>query len=317
MSSTSRADAGSPGSSGSTGSGADAGRLVEIAAAAAVQAGTYLTGRYGSGSATTSKGARHDVVTVADGRAETLIRAALSAACPGGVVVGEEQGESGGTGGAGGAGGAGDGGDATEEAAEEAAGHDVRWYVDPVDGTHNFARGLGMFAVSIGVRVAGRWAGGVVYDPVRGELFTAAGGVLRMNGEPPARAGHGPDPLPMVLTDIPTAGLRDPAEFALFAELLETADVRRIGSSALALAHVAAGRADLAANADVFVWDVAAGRVLVEAAGGGFAGVPGEPGTDRRTGFVAWGPGFEEAGRRLAASLAGAAHLAVRNATDR
>ncbi|MEV4176355.1 inositol monophosphatase [Nonomuraea sp. NPDC049709] len=263
--------------------------LVALAATAAVEAGSLLVTRYGHSVRMRAKSGRHDVVTEADAQAESLIRAMLSASCPDSVIVGEEAGASG-------------------------AG-EVEWYVDPIDGTHNFARGLGLYAVSIGVSVRGEPIGGAVYEPTRSELFTAAEGVLRIDGRPHPLVAE-PDPLPIVLTDIPTPGVRDPAEARLHAELVETADVRRIGSSALALAYVAAGRADLALNADVFVWDVAAGRSLVSAAGGGFAVVPGEPGTESRSGFVAWGPLFAAHGRRLADRLAEFAELAVRNSSN-
>ncbi|MEU0519649.1 inositol monophosphatase family protein [Streptosporangium sp. NPDC006007] len=264
--------------------------LVALAAEAGVRAGRHVIERRRDGVTLRTKGAAHDMVTEIDAEAEAVIRAMLTV----GTVVGEESGVSG--------------------------SGDVRWYVDPIDGTYNFARGVALFAVSIGVEVGGRLVGGVVYDPVRDELFTAVGGELRLNGRllgtdppaplsTPASASAAPDSPPMVLTDIPTAGLRDTAEFELFADLLETTDLRRIGSSALALAWVACGRADLTANADVFVWDVAAGRALVAAAGGGFVGVPGEPGTERRTGFVAWRPGFAGLGGRVAAGLATFAHL--------
>ncbi|MGP3910927.1 inositol monophosphatase family protein [Nonomuraea sp. 10N515B] len=265
-------------------------QLVALAATAAAEAGSLLVTGFGQGAGTRAKSGRHDVVTEADARAEAVIRTVLAASCPDSAIVGEESGTSG-------------------------AG-EVEWQVDPIDGTHNFARGLGLWAISIGVSVRGDPVGGVVYDPVRRELFTAAGGVLRVNGTPVCRSVAPPDPLPVVLTDIPTPGVGDPAEARLHTELVEAADVRRIGSSALALAYVAAGRADMAANADVFVWDVAAGRALVVAAGGGFAGVPDEPGTERRSGFVAWGPLFAAQGRDLADRLAGFAELTVRNASN-
>jgi myo-inositol-1(or 4)-monophosphatase len=265
--------------------------LVALAAEASVRAGRHVIERRGHGVTAKVKGAAHDMVTEIDAEAESLIREMLTV----GTVVGEESGTSG--------------------------SGDIRWYVDPIDGTYNFVRGVPLFAVSIGVQIGERIIGGAVYDPVRDELFTAVNDGLRLNGgllgvDSPAPPAFGspappaaPDSLPMVLTDIPTAGLRDAAEFELFADLLETTDLRRIGSSALALAWVACGRADVTANADVFVWDVAAGRALVAAAGGGFAGVPGEPGTERRTGFVAWRPGFAELGGRIAAGLATFAHL--------
>jgi myo-inositol-1(or 4)-monophosphatase len=262
----------------------EADALVKTAARAAVTAGRDLVRPFRTGVAARAKPGTHghDVVTAADAAAEAMIGRELTAAFPGSVVVGEESG------------GADDEGD-------------VRWYVDPIDGTHNFARGVPLFCVSIGVTVRGAPAGGCVYDPVHDELFTAAGGRFRLNGLPvPARP---PGARAMLLADVPRPGVvPDPAELALFADLLAAADVRRIGSSALALAYVACGRADAAVTADAFVWDVAAGRTLVTAAGGVFAAVPGEPSAVRPGGFAAWRPGSEELG---AAALAGLRGLPV------
>jgi myo-inositol-1(or 4)-monophosphatase len=260
----------------------DSEALISLAARAATEAGRYLAGQFRAGDAARAKAAshRHDVVTQSDAAAEAMIRAALAAGCPGSRVIGEELGAGG------------------EPGAE------VCWYVDPIDGTHNFARGLALFCVSVGVAVGGAMAGGCVYDPVRDELFTAAGGQLRLNGQPvPRRRPAGAGPL-LVLTDIPSAGVAaDPAEHALLADLLDLADLRRIGSSALALAYVAAGRADLAVNADVYAWDIAAGGALVTAAGGGMRTVPTGLRTTRPGGFVAWRPGLASAGGRIARAL--------------
>jgi myo-inositol-1(or 4)-monophosphatase len=234
----------------------------------------------------TAKGSLHDVVTESDALIEKAVTATLTSRFPDSAVSGEETGTSGGGGG-------------------------IRWSVDPIDGTHNFSRGMGLFAMSVGVSVADVLVGGVVFDPTRDEMFTASDGVLRLNGVPVSPASWR-DPLPVVLTDIPTAGQSDPAEWDILEGLNRTMDVRRIGSSALALAYVACGRADLAANADIYEWDVAGGRALVAAAGGGFTGVPGEPGTASRTGFAAWGPSFAAEGRWLAEQLRQIAHLSER-----
>ncbi|WP_433331276.1 inositol monophosphatase family protein [Spirillospora sp. CA-294931] len=267
---------------------ADIARLVESAAEAAVLAGRPLAERFHDGVAAVPKPGTHahDVVTAADARAEAVIRAALTDAWPGSTVIGEESGDG-----------------------REGDPDGVRWIVDPIDGTANFARGVPLFCVSIGVRLPDGTAGGCVYDPVRDESFTGTPDGLRLNGRP-VPAGRPRHAVPLALTDVPRPGVApDPSELALFASLIQAADVRRIGSSALALAYVACGRADVAAGADAFVWDTAAGSALVAASGGGFAGVP-EPSADRPGGFAAWTSEAAALGERVARALEAAHHEA-------
>lgn len=259
--------------------------LIDVAAQAAVDAGRLIRGKFRGPVTASAKGAAHDVVTEVDRAAEELIRAALLAAAPHATVIGEEDGR-----GAGPVSGRDDG---------------PVWAVDPIDGTFNFVRGIPFFCVSIGLRIDGCTAGGCVYDPVHDELFTAADGAAFLNGTrvPAQPAGRAQPPL--VLCDIPNAG-RPPAaaETDLLAALLSAAaDVRRLGSSALALAYVAVGRADLAANADVYDWDTAAGRALVTATGGGYLSHPDPLPTTRQGAFVAWAPQHEMLGRAVGDAL--------------
>ncbi|MBW6436407.1 inositol monophosphatase [Actinoplanes hulinensis] len=259
--------------------------LVDVAAKAAVEAGRFVRSRFRGPAAVTVKEGFHDVVTEVDVAAERMIRSALHDAAPGTFLIGEETGRANGPEG----------------------GPDDRpvWLIDPIDGTYNFVRGIPFFCVSIGLRIDGRTAGGCVFDPVHDELFTAAEGVARLNGaELPVR-GAGPPAAPLVLCDIPNAGGPPAAaETELLAALLSAAaDVRRLGSSALALAYVAAGRADLAANADVFDWDTAAGRALVTATGGGYLSHPDPLPTTRRGSFVAWAPEHAALGRAVGEAL--------------
>jgi myo-inositol-1(or 4)-monophosphatase len=266
--------------------------LLDAAAEAALDAGRMIRDAFGDGPASRtegrSKGAAHDVVTAVDVAAERRIVRALRAAAPGSAVIGEEGGRDGADTGDGGDGGSGS----------------LVWSVDPIDGTYNFVRGIPFFAVSIGLRSGGRPVAGCVYDPIHDELFTATEGAARLNGQPlvPRAVPSGP---PLVLCDIPNAGGPPaPGEAALFGMLLaEAADVRRLGSSALALAYVAAGRAQLAANADVYDWDTAAGRVLATATGCGYRSFPDPLPTDRQGGFVAWAPGHAPLGRRVGEAL--------------
>lgn len=204
-------------------------------------------------------------VTDADIEAETSLRAELRAAVPGSAVVGEEM---------------------PADAPVRDAETDVTWYVDPIDGTHNYLRGLPLACVSVGIVRGGRVVGGCVHDVFRGESFTGGEGVpLKIGGAaPPPVPGAGR--LPLVFTDIPLAGRTDPREADFLRDLVLRADVRRVYTTALALAWLAAGRADLACNLGIKPWDVAAGAALVRAAGGRFTPVGG-PEAVSAPGFVA------------------------------
>ncbi|MFI0454593.1 inositol monophosphatase family protein [Actinomadura sp. 6N118] len=256
--------------------------LVEAAARAARRAGEKLLATFERGVDARAKAGTHthDVVTDADAAAEVMIRAELAEACPGSVVVGEEAGADG----------------------SVEGGPDVRWYVDPIDGTHNFSRGVPLFCVSVGLTIGGEPVGGCVYEPARDEMYTAVRGLLLRNG----RSVEQPSPraVPMVLSDVPRPGTApDPAELELLAELVAAADVRRIGSAALALAYVATGRADMAVTPDAYAWDCAAGRVLVTAAEGTFVALPDPPSAHRPGAFVAWRPELAALGAEVVEAM--------------
>ncbi|MFI6101124.1 inositol monophosphatase family protein [Lentzea sp. NPDC051213] len=183
-----------------------------------------------------------DQVSTADLEVEAFLRQALTGGAPGSAVVGEELG------------------------AEHAK---ITWYVDPIDGTRNFVRGIPLSCISVAAAVDGELVAGCVLDPFRDELFAAAEGVFTVRSGgltiPP-----GTSPRPVVLTDIPLPGSPYSGEMEVLGELMALADVRRIYSTALSLAWVAAGRADAAANLGIHPWDIAAGAVLVRSAGGTF-----------------------------------------------
>ena len=163
----------------------------------------------------------------------------------------------------------------------------VRWYVDPIDGTNNFASGIPFFCVSIGATVADRLVAGVVYDPIRDELFAASGGIATCNGEPILSRGAPGDAEATLITGFPSyepwpqapSGPRDLERLGEMIRSFRT--LRRLGSAALGLAYVAAGRADVAFGISSSPWDVAAGAILVEAAGGTYRAVPRSASSDR------------------------------------
>lgn len=242
-------------------------RLRMAAEDAALEAGILMRGAFETGvAAAESKADFHDLVTEHDRLAEERIRDCLSGAVPGGSFLGEEGGL--------------------------VEGEDVDWYVDPIDGTNNFAAGVPFFCVSIAAVAAGRLVAGVVYDPVRSELFAADLAGARCNGATLVSTGAGDEGSALLCTDFPShrpsefagGGRSDAERFEQFVGSFRT--VRRLGSCALALAYVAAGRADVAFGTSAQPWDVAAGLLLVEQAGGRYR-VRAEAGGEARSAWEA------------------------------
>ena len=196
----------------------------------------------------------HDPVTRYDSACEARIREVILAAFPGSVIVGEEAGESAGSG-------------------------PLTWYVDPIDGTANFARGIPMWAVSIGVARDRELIAGVILDPVADQLFWAdERGAFLVDGraggeEVPLRSrGNTVPERATVALNFPLA--RDLVHFpelalAQFSEVTHRfAQVRGLGSTCIALAWIAAGWIDATISFETNPWDVAAGAYIVRQAGG-------------------------------------------------
>jgi len=148
---------------------------------------------------------------------------------------------------------------------------DSRWIIDPLDGTTNFLHGIPHFAISIALEQKGELVAGIVYDPLRDEMFWAEKGAgayvnrkrLRVSARP--KLGNA-----VFATGIPYAQRRGKKAFmAMLATVMErTAGVRRFGAASLDLAYLAAGRYDAFWEVGLAPWDVAAGIVLVREAGG-------------------------------------------------
>jgi myo-inositol-1(or 4)-monophosphatase len=146
-----------------------------------------------------------------------------------------------------------------------------RWIVDPIDGTTNFAHGLALFCTSIALEVDGRVDVGVVYDPMADELFTAERGQgARLNGRRLSVTSVDTLIDALLVTGFPyTATHEREEQLAIFGRFLHEAQaVRRLGSAALDLCCVAAGRFDGFWEQNLQAWDVAAGALIVEEAGG-------------------------------------------------
>jgi myo-inositol-1(or 4)-monophosphatase len=155
-----------------------------------------------------------------------------------------------------------------------------RWIIDPLDGTVNFAHGFPLFCVSIALEAGGVVEYGVVYDPLREELFEAARGRgAWLNGRPLRVSGVDRLDGALLATGFPyDIRERLPETLARLGRLLAVAQgVRRAGSAALDLAYVAAGRLDGFFEENLKPWDTAAGVLLVTEAGGQVSTFTGEP----------------------------------------
>jgi myo-inositol-1(or 4)-monophosphatase len=230
-------------------------RFLATAIDAAIRAGA-IQRRYFRRSPEVHKKGPIDLVTAADLEVEAEFRRLIASRFPGHSVLGEE-------------GASGDVGRASH-----------RWIVDPVDGTTNFAHGLAFFCVSIALEIDGRIEVGVVYDPVAGELFTAERGEgARLNGMPIRVTPCAVLSDALLCTGFPyNIRERLGRQVEMFAEFLGAARaVRRLGSAALDLCYVAAGRLDGFWEEHLHPWDLAAGVLLVEEAGGRVTRFDGAP----------------------------------------
>jgi myo-inositol-1(or 4)-monophosphatase len=224
-----------------------AGELRELATEAARAAGELLRERFVAGGerATGSKSSPTDAVSAADLAAERAIRELIGARRPGDAILGEEGGET-------------------------QVGEGLRWIVDPLDGTVNFLYGVPQWCVSVAVHDDAGGLAGVVFDPLRDELFAGerGGGSPTLNGEPVTGSSATDLATSLVGTGFAYSSEVRALQAEVVAALLpQVRDVRRMGSAALDLAWTAAGRYDAFYERGVQAWDIAAGVVLCEGAG--------------------------------------------------
>ena len=147
---------------------------------------------------------------------------------------------------------------------------DLQWIVDPIDGTVNYFYGIPIFCVSIALRAEGRLVLGCVYDPMQDECFTAlAGGAVNCNGRPIRVSTR--DTMAQAVVFIGHGRHDGSGEAGIRRFAHVSAQVRKIrilGSAALAICYIAAGRMDAYVEGRISLWDFAAVQVILEAAGG-------------------------------------------------
>lgn len=225
---------------------------LDTARALAVQAGAVVRASYAKlGASDVDEKGRNDFVTVVDHESQRLIVDGLRAAFPDDFIVAEEKLPPG-----------------TNDGRESSG---RRWYIDPLDGTTNYIHAYPHFAVTIALQVDGRMAVGVTYAPLLDETFTAVRGGGAFLNDHPIRVSTLKDENRILLgTGFPFRArhLLD-VYLKSFAHFFHHArGIRRGGSAAMDLAYVAAGRFDGFWEMTLSPWDIAAGTLLIEEAGG-------------------------------------------------
>lgn len=242
--------------------------LLATAVEAVVRAGDLQIARFGQAIEVSKKG-RIDLVTEIDLAVERMFRAMVAERFPDHDVLAEEL------------------GGATERPSGRYC-----WIFDPLDGTTNYAHGLPIFCASLGLEIDGRLEVAAVYDPSRRELFTAERGQGAFLNGRPIRVSRAITLLDSVLVTGFPYNVHDPAAAGpvldLFGEfILRAQAVRRLGSAALDVCYVAAGRMDGFWEERLKPWDVAAGALIVEEAGGRITGIDGGPFDVRQPSLIA------------------------------
>jgi myo-inositol-1(or 4)-monophosphatase len=231
--------------------------MLNFAIQTAREAGQVLADKFGRALQVSNKG-DIDLVTEADLAAERLIVERIRSYHPRHAILTEEAGN-----------------------VKEAGGPDAeyKWIIDPLDGTTNYAHGYPVFCVSVALEHEGRVVVGVVYDPTRDELFAAErGGGATLNGRRMRASETDELNRALVCTGFPY-DVRERGDFARHFRqfIMRAQSVRRDGAAALDLSYVAAGRFEGFYEEGLRPWDVAAGVLLVEEAGGRVTHYDGSP----------------------------------------
>lgn len=257
--------------------------MINIAVRAARRAGDVMIRQMNQlESLEVTEKARNEFVTEVDHRAEQAIVEIIHEYYPDHAILAEERGQQG--------------------------QHEYEWIIDPLDGTTNYIHGFPVFAVSIAVRLKNQIEHGVVYDPLRQEIFTASRGQgAQLDGRRIRVSRRLRLQESLVATGFPYRLGKDNVDGylqMLKAVMSESAGVRRPGSAALDLSYVAAGRVDGFWELGLNIWDIAAGALLIREAGGRISDFEGGDGFLDSGNVVAGSPKIYAALSKLLAPIA-------------
>jgi myo-inositol-1(or 4)-monophosphatase len=237
-----------------------------VAINTAAKAGEWINSKLGAFSTLDMKYSASDLVTEVDKGAETMIRKLILTHFPNHAILGEE--------------GVAPGPAASAEALSAVSNEEYLWIVDPVDGTTNFVHGFPFYSVSIALAYRGEVIVGVVYDPSRDELFVAEKGKGAYLRGKPIRV----DEETKLSGSLVASGLPADREGALAVNMIgiqaltpKVRNIRIAGSAALHMAYLAAGRLTGFWEIGLSSWDIAAGSLLIQEAGGKVTDTNGNP----------------------------------------
>ena len=223
-------------------------RILEASIDAAIKAGKILNEGFRTSFKISSKEGKNNFVTEYDLLAEQAIIETLKKYCPDSYFLAEESGNTG-----------------------EINSNKVKWIIDPLDGTTNFANSLPVFCVSIAAELNNEIVAGVIYQPILDELYVASkGNGATRNGEQIVVSANSEFDSSFLVTGFPYNVNENPCNCVeVFVDIIKRGiPVRRLGSAALDLAYVAAGVFDGFWEIELNPWDTAAGAILVQEAGG-------------------------------------------------
>ena len=237
--------------------------VLRTASAAARAAGELMRSQIGADVIKTKAGSK-DLLTAVDGECQQAVASIVSAAFPDHSFLGEES--------------VAPGDAASADALGSVIADEWLWIVDPIDGTTNFASGLPLSAVSIGVAHRGELVCGVVFDPYRDELFAATSDApTTLNGQPArCSAATSLDEVVLAAGSPPDPRSLAPSLRGVVALAPQVRTVRMLGSAAIMMAWVACGRLTAYFEPDLNSWDTAAGALLVRGAGGRVTSLGGD-----------------------------------------
>ena len=229
--------------------------IISLAIEAAQRAGKFLKENVGNITTIEEKSTEINLVTDIDKRSEAMIIGMIKEKFPEHAIIAEESGNTIGT-------------------------SEYRWIIDPLDGTTNYTHGFPMFCVSIGVDHRGELIAGVIYDPMRDELFSAEkGSGAFLNGKKIRVSNEDRMIRSLLITGFPyNIGENPDHAIEHFNNFVIAAQgIRRLGSAAIDMAYVACGRAEGFWEVHLHPWDMAAAIVIIREAGGVVTDFSGKP----------------------------------------